>query len=392
MAKGIFSRDAILVLAACFCFMACHTMIIPVLAGFTGSLGGSGLLMGTIVGITNLVSIGFRIVSGPIADRVPKKSLSLSGAVMMGIGCTACALTQGTGLLLAARIVHGIGFACCSLGLSTWFSMLLPREKLGSGMGIYGTVQAVALAVAPSMGISLERWLGYRPVFWGAVISALMIIMLSLAVRDRGKRAESQVATENKPEGKRKFRIVETGVIPIALIVMLFTIPYTATQSFLVSIIKRDGLDVHAELFFATYAIALVCMRMGFRNYFDKVPYRRFLAICTASAVVSMLLLDFAGHNLSLIGAAVCMAGGFGIICSESQSTTMAMVDNTRRSLANNTYLIGLDSGMALGPMIGGFLYGHVAAQYFYPCLMTTAVLSTTVYFIWKKNVSYSGT
>lgn len=352
MAKGIFSRDAILVLAACFCFMACHTMIIPVLAGFTGSLGGSGLLMGTIVGITNLVSIGFRIVSGPIADRVPKKSLSLSGAVMMGIGCTACALTQGTGLLLAARIVHGIGFACCSLGLSTWFSMLLPREKLGSGMGIYGTVQAVALAVAPSMGISLERWLGYRPVFWGAVISALMIIMLSLAVRNRGKRAESQAATENKPEGKRKFRIVETGVIPIAL----------------------------------------VCMRMGFRNYFDKVPYRRFLAICTASAVVSMLLLDFAGHNLSLIGAAVCMAGGFGIICSESQATAMAMVDNTRRSLANNTYLIGLDSGMALGPMIGGFLYGHVAAQYFYPCLMTTAVLSTTVYFIWKKNVSYSGT
>lgn len=167
-----------------------------------------------------------------------------------------------------------------------------------------------------------------------------------------GPIAESQAATENKPEGKRKFRIVETGVIPIAL----------------------------------------VCMRMGFRNYFDKVPYRRFLAICTASAVVSMLLLDFAGHNLSLIGAAVCMAGGFGIICSESQATAMAMVDNTRRSLANNTYLIGLDSGMALGPMIGGFLYGHVAAQYFYPCLMTTAVLSTTVYFIWKKNVSYSGT
>lgn len=394
MGKGIFSRDAVLVLAACFCFMSCHTMIIPVLAGFTGSLGGSSLLMGTIVGITNLVSIGFRIVSGPVADKVAKKNLSLWGAVMMCAGCTACALTQGTGLLLAARIVHGIGFACCSLGLSTWFSMLLPREKLGSGMGIYGTVQAVALAVAPSMGISLERWLGYRPVFWGAVISAVLIIMLSLAVRDRGKRAEdrgkraeSQAATENKPEGKRKFRIVETGVIPIALIVMLFTIPYTATQSFLVSIIKRDGLDVHAELFFATYAIALVCMRMGFRNYFDKVPYRRFLAICTSSAVVSMLLLGFAGHNIGLAGAAIFMAGGFGIICSESQATAMAMTDNTKRGLANNTYLIGLDSGMALGPIVGGFLYGHVPAEFFYPCLMVTAVLSTIVYIMGKRKL-----
>ena len=185
----------------------------------------------------------------------------------------------------------------------------------------------------------------------GAIVGITNLVSIGFRIVS-GPIAESQAATENKPEGKRKFRIVETGVIPIAL----------------------------------------VCMRMGFRNYFDKVPYRRFLAICTASAVVSMLLLDFAGHNLNLVGAAVCMAGGFGIICSESQATAMAMVDNTRRSLANNTYLIGLDSGMALGPMIGGFLYGHVAAQYFYPCLIATAVLSTTVYFIWKKNMSYSGT
>ena len=153
------------------------------------------------------------------------------------------------------------------------------------------------------------------------------------------------------------------------------------------SIIKRDGLDVHAELFFATYAIALVCMRMGFRNYFDKVPYRRFLAICTASAVVSMLLLGFAGHNIGLAGAAIFMAGGFGIICSESQATAMAMTDNTKRGLANNTYLIGLDSGMALGPIVGGFLYGHVPAEFFYPCLMVTAVLSTIVYIMGKRKL-----
>ena len=74
------------------------------------------------------------------------------------------------------------------------------------------------------------------------------------------------------------------------------------------------------------------------------------------------------------------MAGGFGIICSESQATAMAMTDNTKRGLANNTYLIGLDSGMALGPIVGGFLYGHVPAEFFYPCLMITAVLSTIVY------------
>lgn len=98
---------------------------------------------------------------------------------------------------------------------------------------------------------------------------------------------------------------------------------------------------MHPELFFAAYAIALVCMRVGFRNYFDRVPYRRFLALCTISATVSMLLLGTGGNNLTLIAAAVCMAGGFGIMCSESQATAMTMVDNSKRGLANNTYLIG---------------------------------------------------
>ena len=81
------------------------------------------------------------------------------------------------------------------------------------------------------------------------------------------------------------------------------------------------------------------------------------------------------------------MAGGFGIICSESQATAMAMKDNTKRGLANNTYLIGLDSGMALGPIVGGFLYGHVPAEFFYPCLMVTAVLSTIVYIMEKRKL-----
>lgn len=99
------------------------------------------------------------------------------------------------------------------------------------------------------------------------------------------------------------------------------------------------------------------------------------------------LLLGFAGHNIGLAGAAIFMAGGFGIICSESQATAMAMTDNTKRGLANNTYLIGLDSGMALGPIVGGFLYGHVPAEFFYPCLMITAVLSTIVYIMGKRKL-----
>lgn len=180
--------------------------------------------------------------------------------------------------------------------------------------------------------------------------------------------------------GRGGFRVVVWRVVPVAVIVMLFTVPYTATQSFLVSIVKRTGSGLHAEWFFATYALTLMGLRVGLRNCFDRVPYRRFLGVCTGCALVSMGLLGWGGSDVALCAAAVCMAGGFGIMCSESQATAMAMMPTRERGLANSTYLIGLDGGMALGPMVGGALFGHVALGWFYPVLMGTAVLVGLVY------------
>ena len=82
----------------------------------------------------------------------------------------------------------------------------------------------------------------------------------------------------------------------------------------------------------------------------------------------------------------------FGTVTVAGNTIVIDITPSSRRGEALGYYGLANNIAMALGPMIGGFLYGHVAAQYFYPCLMTTAVLSTTVYFIWKKNVSYSGT
>lgn len=74
--------------------------------------------------------------------------------------------------------------------------------------------------------------------------------------------------------------------------------------------------------------------------------------------------------------AAAFMAGGYGIMCSVSQSTAMLLADKEQRGLANSTYYIGLDLGMTLGPAIGGMLYGHVPIALFYPVLLITLPLA----------------
>ena len=75
--------------------------------------------------------------------------------------------------------------------------------------------------------------------------------------------------------------------------------------------------------------------------------------------------LHFLDGNIYLLLATICMAGGYGIMCSVSQAAAVTITGAERRGLANSTYYIGLDLGMALGPILGGVAYGSVEIRLF---------------------------
>ena len=85
--------------------------------------------------------------------------------------------------------------------------------------------------------------------------------------------------------------------------------------------------------------------------------------------------------------AAAFMAGGYGIMCSVCQSTAILLAGPDKRGLANSTYYIGLDLGMALGTILGGVLYGAVAIDLFYPILAVTVPVGIVVYLLSRKII-----
>ena len=65
-------------------------------------------------------------------------------------------LAWNPAFVIAVRIVNGIGYSCCSVCMSTWMSNMLPKDKIGFGMGLYGTMNALAMAIAPAIGVSIQ--------------------------------------------------------------------------------------------------------------------------------------------------------------------------------------------------------------------------------------------
>lgn len=105
-------------------------------------------------------------------------------------------------------------------------------------------------------------------------------------------------------------------------------------------------------------------------NKFSVFYYRR-------NTFISIAILTVMKNDLAMF-----MAGGYGIMYSVCQSKAILLAGKGKRGLANSTFYIGLDLGMALGPIIGGVLYGHVDIIYFYPILVITAPLGILVYWI----------
>ena len=382
MKEKTFSRDSILALIGAFCYISCATMAMPITAGFTKSLGGTAELMGLMTGLMYLVSLCVRPVAGNLADKIKKSTLTIWGSGLMLVSNFAYALATNLWVLTVARIVCGVGYAACTVGLSTWFSMLVPSNKVGKAMGIYGTMQAISMAIVGKVAISVTDLTNERVAFVISALFAVVSFVLAFVIKDRG----NPVVKEG--EAKKKIRLLDLNVLPVAVILILFTIPYNATQGLIKEYVPARGFNVDAGWFITMYAIFLIVLRVGFRNFFDKVKYKTFLFISLISSLVSMTCLHFMNWYILMGVASLCMAGGYGIMCSVTQATAIKLAGGKEnRGVANSTYYMGFDMGMALGPTIGGILMAKLPVEMFYPALAVCSAVAFAIYLMFKKKI-----
>ena len=401
---SIYTKDIVLVLAASFFFMVSPMLTTPLIAGYAEFLGAGAFLMGIIGGLMNLCSLFCRPFVGNLADHLSKYRVAAIGSAIMAAASAIYVLAPNSTWVIGGRLLHGVGYSCCSVCMSTWMSNMLPKEKVGTGMGLYGTMNALAMAISPSIGIYVYRHLGYHAAFVVSLASSIAILITIQFIGDKGEpklpatnapAAAESIAAKSTAAGtaaksaaarKSSLQFIDVRILPLSAIIMLFTIPYYAAQSCLVRYSEARELAVNVSLFFTLYAAALLVLRLSMKSLFDRVPFGRFLTGSILSAGASISLLAIMHNNWQMLFAAIFMAGGYGLMCSICQSTAILMAGEERRGLANSTYYVGLDLGMALGPIIGGLLYGNLPLAYFFPSLLFTLPLIAAVYWIFLRN------
>jgi MFS family permease len=344
----IWTRDFVTVFAVNFVMSMGQFMINTLLPKYTYHLGGDASVVGMVTGIFAVTALGIRPVAGPAMDYFRKnRLLTLSiGVITLSYACFGFA--GGIPMLVAARLLHGIGIGMTAPLCLALVTNNLPIGKVASGLGIFSLGTAIASAFGPSVGLKLADSIGYSDTF--LISTALMAVCFGLSLRIRA----------DIPERAGRFKIslnqiVAPEVILPTLVIFLQMISFSSLNSF---IAIYGGLTDVADigLYFTASAVCLILIRPFSGRIADRFGLDKLIIPGLFIFAGALVLTSFCNTLPMFILTGAVTALGYGISEPMIQTMNMQLVPKERRGAAGNTNFLGVDVGMLIGPSIAGFI------------------------------------
>jgi EmrB/QacA subfamily drug resistance transporter len=157
-----------------------------------------------------LLTITSLIVSvGRFGDIIGRRRLLLAGIGLFTVASGLCGLAPTLWFLVAARAAQGLGAAIMMALTIACASETVPPDKIGSTMGMLGTMSAIGTTLGPSLGGLLIAGLGWRAIFLINVPLGILNVLL---------------ARRSLPADRQKARADRAGVDTLGMLVLAGTL------------------------------------------------------------------------------------------------------------------------------------------------------------------------
>jgi EmrB/QacA subfamily drug resistance transporter len=169
----------------------------------------------TVIWVTSAYLLAYAVpllVAGRLGDRFGPKNLYLLGLGIFTAASLWCGLSGSIGMLIAARVVQGIGAGVLTPQTLSVITRIFPPERRGMAMSVWGATAGVATLVGPLAGGVLVDALGWAWIFFVNV--PIGILGLGLAAR----------LMPVLPTHKHRFDLVGVALSGLAMFLIVFAL------------------------------------------------------------------------------------------------------------------------------------------------------------------------
>jgi DHA2 family methylenomycin A resistance protein-like MFS transporter len=144
----------------------------------------------------NLVYASLLLTGGTLGDLYGRRRIFVIGIVVFSVGTLICALAPNAGVLIAGRIVSGLGAAFeVPMSLVLLTAAFPDRTKRAHALGIWASCNGIAFIIGPTLGGWLVGSIGWRSIFYVILpICAAALALSYYAVREsadpKGRRLD----------------------------------------------------------------------------------------------------------------------------------------------------------------------------------------------------------
>lgn len=381
------------ILAANFLLYFAFYLILPILPFYLEEefmVGKS--MIGFVLSCYTLAALCIRPFAGYFLDTFARRPLYLVAYFIFAAIFAGYMFATVLTLFIVLRVVHGLAFGMVTVAGNTILIDILPSSRRGEGVGYYGLANNIAMSFGPMIGLFMHESVTYDVIFLCALLSCGLGILMAYMVKTPYKPP-----VKREPISLDRFFLVKGTLAGISL--LLLSIPYGMTTTYVAMYADEIGIDVNSGLYFTFMAIGLAVSRLFSGRQVDKGRVTLVISLGMYLAAISFFLLaalkslmawNHVFTSYLYIGIALSQGVAFGTMFPAFNTLFVNLAPNNQRGTATSTYLTSWDVGIGIGLMVGGSiaqrLGGFEYAYLFGACL----TVISTLFFLFKAGPHFN--
>lgn len=378
----LITSDYCFIIAANFLLYFGFYLLMPVVPFFLSEVfGTSSSMTGIALSCYTVAALTIRPFSGYLIDTFARKPLYIIAYFIFSAVFAGYVFAASLSIFIILRIVHGLSFGTVTVGGNTIVIDITPSSRRGEALGYYGLANNTAMSIGPMVGLFLhDAGVSFKLLFVIAMLSCCLGLVCASCVKTPPKPK-----SKSEPISLDRFFLYKG--IPAGIDLLMLSIPYGMTTSYVAVYAAQIGINSGTGLFFTFMAVGMAISRIFSGKQVDK---GRIVAVITfgiwlvslcffglAACKFFMTTVPLAGKYIFFL-IALLLGVGFGTMFPAFNTLFVNLAPNNQRGTATSTYLTSWDVGIGIGLLFGGFMGQYVsfnAAYFSGACLTVVSAL-----------------